>query len=108
MVRSKSESLIAVSLAQHQIPFRYECLLDINGQILYPDFTIMHPISQKIFYWEHFGMMDNFNYAKETLCKLQLYCENNIIPGKNLITTYETSSSPLCYDTIEKYIQMFL
>ena len=34
--------------------------------------------------------------------KLHLYISNGIIPGRNLITTYETTNHPLDFDTIEK------
>ena len=107
-VRSKSESLIALSLSQHGIPFRYECLLEIENYPIYPDFTILHPISSTPFYWEHFGMMDNPAYATDAFHKLQTYCSHGIIPGQNLITTFETSDFPLNYDTIEKSISTFL
>lgn len=63
LVRSKSESLIAMSLYAHKIPFRYECALCLRDSAfreitVYPDFTIRHPRDGKRYYWEHFGMMD--------------------------------------------------
>ena len=57
-VRSKSESMIALQLYTEKIPFRYECALQLGETTLYPDFTILHPKTGEIFYWEHFGMMD--------------------------------------------------
>ena len=96
-VRSKSEAIIALFLHTHRIPFRYECMLNLGDNILYPDFTILHPETSKIFYWEHFGLMDNSNYAKNTYSKLQLYTANGIIPSIQLITTYETKNHPLSY-----------
>ena len=41
------------------------------------------------FFWEHFGLMDSAEYVKNTVSKLNLYIQNKIIPGKNLIITME-------------------
>lgn len=107
MVRSKSESFIDMELYLHKIPFRYECALHLGDITLYPDFTILHPVTGKIYYWEHFGMMDNPNYSKNTFSKLQLYTSFQIIPSIQLITTYETKEHPLSSDQIEQIIQNY-
>ena len=72
LVRSKSEALIINALFGHKIPFRYECLLQIQNVSIYPDFTIRHPVTGEVYYWEHFGMIDNENYAHNVYSKLQL------------------------------------
>ena len=107
LVRSKSEAMIDTVLFQHNIAFRYECILQLDDLTLYPDFTIMHPVTNKIYYWEHFGMMDNPQYAKNAFSKLQIYNSNNIIPTVNLITTFETKEAPLDLYNIEKTINYF-
>lgn len=107
ILRSKSEAMIDTFLYQHNIPYRYECELKIGGIYLYPDFTIKHPYTGKIYYWEHFGLMGNPNYAHECCKKLQIYIDNGIIPTKNLITTYETKSSPLTVDEIKSVIEHY-
>lgn len=107
MVRSKSEVLIDHILTTHKIPFRYECELNLNGTIIYPDFTILHPRTNKLFYWEHFGMMDDEGYNKNVGSKLQLYISHDIIPTINLITTYETISTPLDIRRIEKIVEEY-
>lgn len=108
VVRSKSESLIDTFLFQNKIPYRYECALEIDNVIVFPDFTIMHPYSKKIIYWEHFGMMDDAAYRHSALSKLDRYASAGIIPDVNLITTYETLSSPLSTRTIEQKIEQLL
>ena len=102
MVRSKSEAMIERFLYTNKIPFRYECALNINHVTFYPDFTILHPETRKIYYWEHFGRMDDENYCDNYLMKMNLYIKNGIIPTINLITTYETKSQPLDMDEIER------
>ena len=100
-VRSKSESLIATLLYTKGIPFRYECALHLGGVVIYPDFTILHPVTGETFYYEHFGMMDNPDYAAKTHSKLQIYASHGIIPTINLITSFETKDKPLDMDMVE-------
>lgn len=106
-VRSKSESMIVTALTAHQIPFRYECALQLGEKIIFPDFTIRHPQTGKVYYYEHFGLMDNANYAKNACNKIQLYISHNIIPTIHLITTYETKERPLTSEMIEKVIEQY-
>lgn len=106
-VRSKSESIIALFLHIHQIPFRYECALSLNNIVIYPDFTILHPQTGQIFYWEHFGMMDNRTYCQNSISKLQEYAANKIYPGVNLLTTYETKNQPLDSGLVENMIAYY-
>lgn len=108
LVRSKSEVLIAAALCAHNIPFRYECELRIGDKIFYPDFTLRHPISGDIYYWEHFGMMDQPQYFKNAYSKLQFYTSYGIIPSIQLITTYETKDHPLDSVTVENTVKMFI
>lgn len=107
ILRSKAESMIDMLLFIHKIPFRYECPLQLNEKIIYPDFTIRHPKTGEYYYWEHFGMMDDPTYSKSTYLKLQLYNSCGIIPSIQLITTYETSEHPLSAEQIEKIIEYY-
>lgn len=107
VVRSKSEALIDMALYVKQIPFRYESLLTLNGIPIYPDFTILHPRTRQIYYWEHFGMMDNDKYAQNTCSKLAIYASNNIIPSIQLITTFETKEHPLSSELVDELIQHY-
>ncbi|MBQ8822175.1 MAG: ATPase [Lachnospiraceae bacterium] len=106
-VRSKSEALIDMLLRSYHLPFRYECLLELSGTPFYPDFTIRHPHTGKIIYWEHFGMMDDSSYNKNTYLKLQFYSSHGIIPGVNLITTFETKDHPLDAEFVRLLIQYY-
>lgn len=106
-LRSKSEVLIDMLLRMHHIPLRYECALPLGNSIVYPDFTIRHPNTGALYYWEHFGMMDHLPYIEKTTSKLHLYATHGITPGIQLITTYETKSTPLSPDVVEKLIQHY-
>lgn len=107
MVRSKSEVLIDMVLYTHKIPFRYECELQLGEFRVYPDFTIMHPKTGKIIYWEHFGKMDDPKYNRNVGDRIQTYVNNGIVPSIDLIVTYETSFHPLSVDEVEKMVKEY-
>lgn len=106
-VRSKSESMICSVLEAHNIPFKYEYALHLDGKTLYPDFTIMHPVTGEIWYWEHLGMMDDEEYAAKAFSKLNFYNRHQIVIGQNLILTTETVDTPLDEATIENMVALY-
>lgn len=91
----------------NKIPFRYECSLQLGDVTIFPDFTIRHPKTGEIYYWEHFGLMDNPTYCKNSISKLQLYASQGIVPSIQLITTYETKENPLSAELVGKIIQHY-
>ena len=107
MVRSKSEAMIDMFLFKNKVPFRYECALKFGEIVLFPDFTIRHPKTGAIYYWEHFGLMDHPQYTKNAYAKLQLYTDHKIVPGIQLITTFETKETPLSADLVEKIVTYY-
>ena len=104
-VRSKSESMIVYLLHDYKIPFRYESELELGQVTVYPDFTIRHPKTGKVFIWEHLGMMGDPTYRRNALSKLQLYMEHGWVPSGNLILTYETKEYPLDMAYVEGLIK---
>ena len=96
--------MIAMNLYMEKIAYRYECELKIGKAVFYPDFTILHPLTGKEIYWEHFGKMDLPEYAKNAADKLHMYARNGIYPGDRLITTYETMEQPLDTAIVQKLI----
>jgi len=107
-VRSKSESIIASQLEINNIPFRYEAALQLDSRVFYPDFTILNPQDNRVIYWEHFGMVDDVEYARKMDRKLMEYRKHGIYEGDNLITTNETRKSPLSAQTIHRIIKTYL
>lgn len=104
-VRSKSELNIANKLAEKNIPYKYECPLILSkGTVIYPDFTIMDVKNRKEVYWEHRGMMDDREYARQAVFKMKSMMNSGIILGKKLIITEETSANPLGTNEIDKII----
>jgi len=107
LVRSKSEVNIMDALDAHGIPYRYECKLTLGDVDFYPDFTIKHPKTGKIFYWEHFGKMDDDNYRNSTFNKIQLYYNNGYFPSINMIVTFEDSKNPLSSKEVHGLIKTY-
>lgn len=109
LVRSKSELIISNELLHcNQVLYKYERPMTLNASgktvVFYPDFTIMNTHTGDILYWEHAGRMDDSNYADKFVKKMNVYAENGIIQGKNLIVTYETRNCPLSIRSVRTMI----
>lgn len=108
-VRSKSEVIIADALNRQGIPYRYEYPVYLEGMgIVYPDFTVLNVRQRKELYLEHFGMMDDAEYAENAIQKILCYERNGIFPGDNLILTYETRKTPINQKMIMLIMQKYL
>ena len=119
-VRSKSEVIIANTLKAAGVPYRYEfpLLMDKNASDpdfpdynlckLHPDFYCLNLRTRQEFAWEHFGLMDDPDYATRTAEKIQLYQENGFFPGKNLIITMETTRKPISSKVVTSIIKEYL
>lgn len=100
-VRSKSELIIADWLYHHGIPYRYECPLKLwdptrfREITIYPDFTILDPLTGKCFYLEHLGMMGDEAYYRSAMERIALYEANGYFEGEYLILSYESDKVPL-------------
>ena len=108
-VRSKSELNIANALAAKGIPYKYECPLVLkNGITIYPDFTVLNVRERGEIYWEHRGMMDDKDYARNSVSRIETYVANGYFLGTDLIITEETSASPLGTNEIDAIIKKYL
>ena len=107
-VRSKSEKIIADALERKQIPYRYECPLQVEQKmVIYPDFTILNKYSRKEYYLEHLGMMDRADYAEDAVRRIEWYEKQGIYEGDRLILTWETSKNPLNIRVLERKLDYF-
>lgn len=112
MVRSKSEVIIANLLYQHKqmIDYKYERPLKLYTKdkkeiLIHPDFTIINKETGKIYYYEHAGKMDEPYYANEFVKKINTYIENDLLPGRDVIVTYETLAMPLNIKTVKCWLK---
>ncbi|MBE5843462.1 MAG: hypothetical protein E7302_04670 [Butyrivibrio sp.] len=108
-VRSKSEIIIANMLEKYGVPFKYECPVKLSKWgMVRPDFTCLNSRTRKEYIWEHFGMMDDENYANKNVMKINLYEESGYHAGKNMIMTFETSQHPISSNIIKTMINSYL
>lgn len=111
MVRSKSEVIIANILYKHRedILYKYEkplmLIIDGREKQVYPDFTIINVHTGKITYWEHAGIMDDEHYATKFVRKMNVYVTNGLIPGKDVIVSYETQELPLDIKVVNRLVE---
>ena len=95
MVRSKSETIFVSLLISLDIPFRYEERYIIDGQIMYPDFTLLHPKRHQVILVELFGMMDDYEYRRRTYEKIDAYIREGYFPNQRLLVFFESQKAPL-------------
>lgn len=105
--RSKTESLIAIILTMLNIQFKYEAPLWVGYGYIYPDFTILHPITGKIVYLEHFGLQESEEYREKMAKRIALYSSLGIFLGSQLIVTCESSSEGLDMVAIKRLLEAF-
>jgi len=106
-VRSKSEALVAGLLYSYHIPYKYEEELLLEDSVYYPDFTIRRPRDGKIFYWEHFGMVEDPEYARRMDRKILEYRQKGITSWDNLIASYDKEGAidmPMIQNLIKAYL----
>lgn len=111
-VRSKSEVIIADALTRYGVPYRYEYPYKMKtpkgASRICPDFTCLNVQTRREFVWEHFGLIDNVEYAQNMVGKMQMYAENGFYEGVNLITTYETAERHLSAPMVSALIENVL
>lgn len=109
IVRSKSEKIIADKLFIKGIPYKYETALKLpNGVVFFPDFSLLNRRTREEFYLEHFGMMDNPEYCKSAIEKINMYEENGIYLGEKLFVTFESSLKPIDIKHLDSLLERIL
>ena len=53
-------------------------------------------------------MMDDSEYSRKALRKIETFQKNNIFPGDNLLMTFETSDGPLNTRILEELVKKYL
>ena len=109
MVRSKTEKIIADTLYQKGIPYRYEYPVQLkDGRVWRPDFMILNKRTRQEYILEHLGMMDDPEYCSRAIGKISLYMQNEIFPGEQLLLTFESKSRPFATEDLELLIEHYL
>lgn len=75
---------------------------------VYPDFTILDVMRRREIIFEHFGMMDNPEYANKAISKINAYIRNGYMLGDNFMFTFESRQQPIDMKNFEKQIRSML
>ncbi|MCR4677103.1 MAG: hypothetical protein K5634_07790 [Sphaerochaetaceae bacterium] len=104
-VRSKDEVMITDYLCAHGFLFVYEQPLKLDGITYYPDFTLYNGVNGESVIWEHFGSVDDPEYAAKNFQKLEVYQRNGYRIGINLFITVDGRRNSFHGEDIEKTAQ---
>ena len=105
-VRSKSEKMIADKLLIMGVPYRYEYPYHIRGLgRVYADFTILNVRERRTVIYEHFGRMDDPDYCRNTLRKIDQYEKNGYYLGHDFLCTFESAGHILDMGHFEQLIR---
>lgn len=102
--RSKSELNIAQILAEAGFEFVYEPQLYLGEVKTYPDFVFYVPEAGRCFMWEHFGLWSDSSYRNEAQKKSDLYLSRGLLPGRDVIFTYESDEIPFDVNTARQQV----
>lgn len=102
-VRSKSEVIIANTLHNLGLDYRYEFPLEgsIQTGVRRPDFVVFD-MQHKPILWEHLGMLHDDRYSKKWNEKLVWYEANGFVLGENLLITRDEADGSLDSQSIRK------
>ena len=94
--RSVAEKEIAEFYTIHGIPFKYEPEIWITGmnKPIHPDFVIYIKELDCCKIHEHLGMMSFVTYLRVTKNKYEMYTNAGLIPGFDILFTYNTEELP--------------
>ena len=110
-VKSKSEVIIADRLDAAGVPYVYEYKTVVDDEwaaMNYPDFYVLNKRTGEEFFWEHFGKMDDERYCQNSQLKLEKYAQRGLVPGKNLILSFEGSKRALSTEYVDFLIKSYL
>lgn len=108
-VRSKSEKIIADRLFARNVPYKYECPLEVPELgIIHPDFTILNVHQREEKYLEHNGRMDDPKYANSMVRRNNCYAKGKIILGDRLFMSFESDKYPLDTRILDSLIDQII
>jgi hypothetical protein len=89
------------------VPYKYECPIMIDGQVIHPDFTMKRRIDNMLIYHEHCGRMDDPEYVNDLVERVNLYNQAGILQGDRLTFSFETADKPLDTRVVDRLIDEF-
>ena len=108
LVRSKSEMILANLYRHLHVPYVYEYPVKLEDGWVFSDFRALNVRLRKPFLHEHFGKMDDPEYARDSVVKMGRYERYGLYAGDQILYTMETSERPLNVDDVERMIRRYL
>ena len=109
LVRSKSEALLTNIFAKLNIPYIYEPKIILpTGVVCYPDFLLLSIRRRRSYIYEHFGMMEDPEYALRCVKKINTYNRNGYIFGEHFLCSFESKEIPYDEVAIEAMLKIHL
>lgn len=102
--RSKSEAMLLDLYDELGIFYHYDENLSILGRRISPDIVGARLLDGALIYHEHLGLMSE-EYRSHFQYKTSLYMQNGILPGKNLILTYDNEDGAINLQLIEQIVR---
>jgi len=94
--RSPVEAEIARFYTEQEIPFKYEPEIWLKGlnHPINTDFVILINELDQCKFHEHFGLKNSTDYTRKTATTINNYAGAGLLPGLDLICTYDTDAVP--------------
>ncbi len=107
--KSRIEIIIDNYYEKYGAPHVYEPYLYLEGYgPVRPDFVVLNLRTRKMYFHEHFGMMDDPDYRAKNLQKLRAYHNNGFYEGINLIVTMEADGKMIDRKELEQLILTYV
>lgn len=105
--RSKSEVSIANEFFDRGKPYVYEMPVIVNHFLIHPDFMFYSNRYGRVIYWEHAGMLGEEKYMKDYSDRVDLYIRGGLVPGVDVIFTFDTVSGDLDTRVIKRLLDEY-
>ncbi len=67
---------------------------------------VLNVRKRKTLYWEHLGLLSEYDYAQKNFSKINDY-EEGIMLGKDLIIIMETGDAPINTKLVEEKLKLY-
>lgn len=95
---SRAEMIVAQTLDELGLQYKYEPMLVINGEKYYPDFLVYLPEFGRCFFIEFMGRLDNDKYISRNEFKLLDYLNSGMVINKDILIFCGYESSMITAD----------
>ena len=112
---SRAEMIVAQTLDEMGLQYKYEPMLIIGDEVYYPDFIVYLPEFGRCFFIEFMGRLDSDKYISRNEFKLMDYLNDGMVLNRDLLIFCGYESSMITADEmaadivalIEKYCRIY-